>query len=362
MVVPEINAGTASLVATAINPAIGLGTFLAQMFLRRAADRAPPRRSSTSTAPGPTRKITKVPPRGRAAATARDARPPPATHARRRPAHESRRHPDGVRPSPREANLARARALLARGRRGRRRLAVLPEYFCLMGAARHRQAGAARAVRRRRRCRRFLADAARELGLWIVGGTLPLAAGDDAHVRNTIAGLFAARASASRATTRSTCSASTTARERYDERRVIEPRRRRRCCSSCPRATATRWRVGLCVCYDLRFPELYRALAGRAPTCCWCPAPSPTPPAQAHWELLLRARAIENLAYVVAPAQGGLHENGRRTWGHSMVVDPWGAVLAQRAERRGRGAGRARRGAAGAVRARSCRRWTHRVL
>ena len=200
---------------------------------------------------------------------------------------------------------------------------MLPEYFCLMGR-RDTDKLALREAAGDGPVQGFLADAARELGLWIVGGTLPLAAGDDAHVRQQLAGLRAGRRAAWRATTRSTCSASTTAASATTKRRVIAPRQRAACCSTCPRATATRWRIGMSVCYDLRFPELYRALARRAPTCCWCPAPSPTPPAQAHWEVLLRARAIENLAWVVAPAQGGMHENGRRTWGQSMVVDPWG--------------------------------------
>ncbi len=84
--------------------------------------------------------------------------------------------------------------------------------------------------------------------------------------------------------------------------------------------------VGLSVCYDLRFPELFRAYAG-------CdllavPAAFTYTTGEKHWELLLRARAVENQCYVVAPAQGGTHPNGRRTWGHSMIVDPWGEVLA----------------------------------
>ncbi len=91
--------------------------------------------------------------------------------------------------------------------------------------------------------------------------------------------------------------------------------------------TGRDWRIGLSVCYDLRFPELYRRLAADV---LLVPSAFTYPTGQAHWELLLRARAVENLAYVVAPAQGGEHENGRRTWGHSMVVDPWGEVLAQR--------------------------------
>ena len=92
------------------------------------------------------------------------------------------------------------------------------------------------------------------------------------------------------------------------------------------------WRVGLSVCYDLRFPELFRAHARAGADLLLVPSAFTFTTGQAHWELLLRARAIENQAYVLAPAQGGVHENGRHTWGHSMVIDPWGEVLAQRAQ------------------------------
>ncbi len=115
-------------------------------------------------------------------------------------------------------------------------------------------------------------------------------------------------------------------RERYDESRVIEP-------GAAPVAfTLTardgqHWRVGMSVCYDLRFPELYRRLQADL---LLVPSAFTFTTGQAHWELLLRARAVENLAYVLAPAQGGVHENGRRTWGQSMVVDPWGELLARR--------------------------------
>ena len=93
-----------------------------------------------------------------------------------------------------------------------------------------------------------------------------------------------------------------------------------------------RWTVGLSICYDLRFPELYRWHAAQGADLLLVPSAFTHATGQAHWELLLRARAVENLAYVLAPAQGGLHENGRRTWGHSMVVDPWGEVMAVQAE------------------------------
>ena len=88
--------------------------------------------------------------------------------------------------------------------------------------------------------------------------------------------------------------------------------------------------VGLSVCYDLRFPELYRQMDG--PDLILVPSAFTATTGRAHWETLLRARAVENLCYVLAPAQGGKHENGRRTYGHSMLIDPWGLVLAQREE------------------------------
>jgi nitrilase len=118
-------------------------------------------------------------------------------------------------------------------------------------------------------------------------------------------------------------------RERYDEARTLRAGRT-------PVAfDADGWRVGLSVCYDLRFPELYRALV--RPPCDLLSVPSAFTytTGAAHWEVLLRARAIENQCYVVAAAQGGKHENGRRTFGHSLVVDPWGEVVACRDEGEG---------------------------
>ena len=92
------------------------------------------------------------------------------------------------------------------------------------------------------------------------------------------------------------------------------------------------WRIGMSVCYDLRFPELYRRYAQEGADILLVPSAFTHTTGQAHWEVLLRARAIENQAFVVAAAQGGLHENGRRTWGHAMLVDPWGSVLDQQPE------------------------------
>jgi deaminated glutathione amidase len=225
-----------------------------------------------------------------------------------------------------KANLAQARALLERAAQAGAELAALPEYFCLMG---HRDSDklAARESFGEGEVQHFLAQAARDLGLWIVGGTLPLVAADAADVRNTSM-VFSPEGGNVARYDKIHLFKFDNGRERYDESRVIESGAETVAFDLAGR-DGHAWRVGLSVCYDLRFPELYRALRADV---LLVPSAFTHVTGQAHWELLLRARAIENLAYVVAPAQGGVHENGRRTWGHSMVVDPWGLVLAQQAE------------------------------
>lgn len=225
-----------------------------------------------------------------------------------------------------QANLDRARALLAQAAQGGAELAVLPEYFCLMGL-RETDKLAVREPFGAGAVQDFLAGTARALGIWIVGGTLPLAADSDDHVRNTSLA-FSPLGECVARYDKIHLFKFDNGREQYDESRVIEaggvPRS-----FVLPSRDGHAWRVGLSVCYDLRFPELYRALDADL---LLVPSAFTHVTGEAHWELLLRARAVENLAYVAAPAQGGVHENGRRTWGHSMVVDPWGQVLAQRAE------------------------------
>ncbi len=224
------------------------------------------------------------------------------------------------------ANLQVAGDLLAQAAAAGAELAVLPEYFCLMG----RQDADKLAVREQPGegpVQAFLAAAARRHGLWIAGGTVPLQASDEAHVRNTHL-VFDPEGQCAARYDKIHLFRFDNGRERYDEARVIErgdtPRS-----FELPSRDGHRWRVGLSVCYDLRFPELYRELAADL---LLVPSAFTYPTGEAHWELLLRARAVENLAYVAAAAQGGRHETGRRTWGHSMVVDPWGQVLAERGD------------------------------
>ena len=237
-------------------------------------------------------------------------------------------------------NLRAARALLAEAAAGGAELAVLPEYFCVMGQ-RDTDKLALQEPLGQGPIQDWLATTARELGLWLVGGTLPLACDGD--------GVGEGEGEAARARCRNASLAFDPRGERvacydkihlfqfddgsrrYDEAAVLvrghTPTR-----FELPSRDGHRWRIGLSVCYDLRFPELYRAYAAAGADLLLVPSAFTYVTGQAHWEVLLRARAIENLCGVLAAAQGGTHENGRRTWGHSMVVDPWGQVLGQRAE------------------------------
>jgi nitrilase len=228
----------------------------------------------------------------------------------------------------REANLARAHALLAEAAAAGAELAVLPEYFCVMGR-RDTDKIALREQPGDGPVQRFLADAAREFGLWIVGGTLPLASPeDDQHVLNTSLTFSPAGDCVARYD-KIHLFYYDNGTERYDERRVITPGTQP-VLFELPSRDGHAWRIGMSVCYDLRFPELYRALAAQGAELLMVPSAFTHTTGSAHWEVLLRARAIENLAWVMAPAQGGTHENGRRTWGQSLVADPWGTIAAQR--------------------------------
>jgi deaminated glutathione amidase len=217
-------------------------------------------------------------------------------------------------------NLAAAAALVARAADEGAQLVALPEYFCLMGQRDDDKLGIAESDGDGP-IQAFLADAARRHGLWLVGGTLPIRATTPGRVRNAccVYGPDGARIARY---DKIHLFAFDNGREHYDEGRVLEA-------GTEPVAfDAGGLRIGLSICYDLRFPELYRALMQPACDVLVVPAAFTHTTGLAHWELLLRARAVENQCHVLASAQGGLHENGRRTFGHSMVIDPWGEVLA----------------------------------
>ena len=229
--------------------------------------------------------------------------------------------------SPRVAtNLETARQLIGQAADAGAELAVLPEYFCLLGlkdtdklAITEPPSGGP--------LQDFLSQCARDFNLWLVGGTIPLATDMPGKVYNSTlvynpAGECVARYD------KMHLFRFDNGLESYDEARVLTPGTQP-VTFDLPSHDGHTWRVGLSICYDLRFPELYRALKADL---LLVPSAFTHTTGQAHWEVLLRTRAIENLAYVLAAAQGGLHDNQRRTWGHSMVVDAWGRILAEQAE------------------------------
>jgi nitrilase len=220
-----------------------------------------------------------------------------------------------------ERNLRAAESLIAAAARAGAQLAALPEYFCLMGRHDSDKLAIAEAPGDGP-IQQFLSSQAKQHGVWLIGGTVPLRCDDAERVRNACCVYAPDGALAARYDKIHLFRFSNDAGEDYDEGRVLQA-------GGEPVAfDAAGWRTGLSICYDLRFPELYRAMMNPPCDLISVPAAFTYTTGQAHWELLLRARAVENQCYVIASAQGGQHENGRRTWGHSLVIDPWGEVLA----------------------------------
>lgn len=234
-----------------------------------------------------------------------------------------------------QANLETARELLAQAAGQGAELALLPEYFCLLGQRDTDKLGIQEPFGSGP-IQDFLADCARTLGLWLVGGTLPLTvpvaelpAGGDAGRRVYNSSLvFSPQGQCVARYDKMHLFRYDNGRERYDESAVLQ-RGSTPVLFELTARDAQVWRVGMSVCYDLRFPELYRGYAAQGADLLLVPSAFTHTTGQAHWEVLLRARAIENLAFVAAAAQGGSHDNGRKTWGQSLLADPWGQVLAQ---------------------------------
>lgn len=196
-------------------------------------------------------------------------------------------------------------------------LVVVPEFFPMIGATDEARL-AIRELPGDGPLQEFLSGLAKELGIWLIAGSIPMAGSDPLRALNSTLvfdpegkqisrydkmHLFGFKAGA----------------EAYDESLSIEA-------GNEPVAFDTPFaRIGLSICYDLRFPEYFRALG--LVDILVLPAAFTATTGEAHWEVLLRARAIENQCYVIASAQGGRHETGRKTWGHSMIIDPWGEIL-----------------------------------
>lgn len=232
-------------------------------------------------------------------------------------------------------NLQTTLELLQAAAKGGAQLVVLPEHFYALGLPHAYQLQCAEndGDLLHSPIQNTISKAAKDLNLWIVAGSLPLRSQDSAqHVRNSSL-VYNAKGEQVARYDKIHLFHFDNGTERYDESKQIEA-------GTTPqtfeipedsREGSPTIKVGMSICYDLRFPELYRQLS--APNTKPCdvmlvPAAFTCPTGQAHWEILLRARAIENQCYILAAAQGGTHPNGRKTWGHSMIIDPWGQILA----------------------------------
>ena len=218
-------------------------------------------------------------------------------------------------------NLIEAGRLITLAAQGGAELVVLPENFAIMGMAPQDMVKIRESLGKGP-IQDFLAEQAEKHGIWIAGGTLPLTADDPKKVRAACLlfndrgkrvarydkiHLFDVRIEETK--------------EVYVESAIIEPG------NEVVVVDTPFGRLGLAICYDLRFPELFRQMLDQGVELIVLPSAFTAITGKAHWETLVRARAIENLSYVIAPAQGGYHLNGRETFGHSMIVDPWGVML-----------------------------------
>jgi predicted amidohydrolase len=256
-----------------------------------------------------------------------------------------------------DANLLEAERLVREAAQCGAGLVVLPENFAFMGRRIQDVIPLAEADGKGR-IQTFLANTAAKFGVWIVGGTVPMAARDGGHAG--AAGAFSGEAAGAGGPAGSPAASPDAATrtpdrvraacmvyddrgrrvarydkihlfdvrvpgadERYEESAAIEPG------DATLVIDSPFGRLGVAVCYDLRFPEQFRQMLDDGMELAAIPSAFTAITGKAHWETLVRARAIENLVYVVAGAQGGYHINGRETHGHSMIVDPWGSILAE---------------------------------
>ena len=227
------------------------------------------------------------------------------------------------------ANLLETERLAEQAAKQGAEMIVLPENFAFMG----RTCGDANAYREEPGdgpLQSFLSQLAKRLGVWVVGGTIPLEAEHAAKWRAACTVYDEQGRQVARYDKQHLFDVNLVeSDEQFIESEAIEPGDRVIVLDS------PVGRLGLSVCYDLRFPELYRAMVDRGVEVITLPAAFTAITGRAHWETLVRARAIENLTYVIASGQGGFHIASRETYGHSMIVDPWGTILAE--QERGNG-------------------------
>ena len=220
------------------------------------------------------------------------------------------------------ANLETAGDLLASAGGVNAQLVVLPEFFPIIAddeseKLRYQETFGSGPMQE------FLASQARALGAWIVGGSIPLRTGDPGKVTNTSLLYSPQGVCIARYDKIHLFDVNVDGRnESYNESSTMLPG------SRVVVAATEIGNIGMSICYDLRFPELYRSMLDQDVNIITAPSAFTETTGRKHWEFLVRSRAVENLCYIIAANQGGQHSQRRRTWGHSMIVDPWGEVLA----------------------------------
>lgn len=215
------------------------------------------------------------------------------------------------------ANLIEAGRLVAAAANAGAEIVVLPEYFAIMGMQDSDKLAVAE-TEGSGQIQDFLAQQAKRYGIWVVGGSIPIRCEEATRVKNSCL-VYNEKGQLVCRYDKIHLFGLASDVEHYSESKTISP-------GAEVKVLDTPWgRIGLSVCYDLRFPELYRAM--QPVDIILLPAAFTEGTGRAHWEILVRARAIENQAYVVASAQGGYHVNGRETHGDSMIVDPWGEIM-----------------------------------
>lgn len=217
------------------------------------------------------------------------------------------------------ANLEEAARLIEEAVAQQAKLVVLPEYFCIMGM-KDTDKLAVREQPGDGPIQKFLSDTAKHFGIWLVGGSVPLASAESDKVFNSCL-VYADNGKQAARYDKIHLFGLQLGHEHYAEEKTIVAGDR------VVTVDSPFGRMGLSICYDLRFPELFRLM--NKVDIILAPSAFTAITGKAHWEVLVRARAVENMAYVVAPGQGGYHVNGRETNGDSMIVDPWGGVIAR---------------------------------
>jgi nitrilase len=215
------------------------------------------------------------------------------------------------------ANLSEAERLIEMAAKQGARLVALPEYFAIMGL-KDTDKVAVREAEGKGPIQKFLSSQAKKHKIWIIGGSVPLESSVKSKVRNSCL-VYDDKGKQVARYDKIHLFNLDLGNEHYHEDKTIEPGK------DVVTVDTPFGKIGLSICYDLRFPELYRAMGDV--DIMVVPSAFTDTTGKAHWETLVRARAIENLAYVLAPAQGGYHLSGRETHGNSMIVDPWGVVL-----------------------------------